>query len=313
MLLMMEDTLVVMEEYQIQHKHIVLHFIETGTFGKTLPNQIAVLQTLIGSTFQFQIESLPAVPRANFEKKISSFVYKFQKRYSKKHSYHPEQILALPWSLLYFQLPLEVVHFIKNGRIYDLEAQESVSQTQNQDDQDSVRQPISDSEDQILQTNTEAQDSQWSLEVDNWNQDFSQQMTNEKPKQRRVGRTPKAFELKQKRAQLAVAEEIRKKYPSGAIKLAFEQSLKSEARTSEQKKDLAFVIKKCSSATGLTAKIARDSISKPKKITKKNPEEALYFILTNGLSKLQYKNLKKTSKESGFDIWPNYDYVREAK
>ena len=134
-------------------------------------------------------------------------------------------------------------------------------------------------------------------------------MTFEKTKQKRVGRTPKAFELKQKRAQFAVAEEIRKKYPAGAIKLAFEQGLRAGARDSEQKKDLAFVMKKCSSATGFTAKLARDSITKPNKITKKTPEEALFFVLTNGLSKLQYKNLKKTSKESGFNIWPNYDYV----
>ena len=48
-------------------------------------------------------------------------------------------------------------------------------------------------------------------------------------------------------------------------------------------------------------------------MVKKTPEQALFFLLTNGLSKNQYKSLKKTSLESGFDIWPNYDYICDAK
>jgi hypothetical protein len=128
-----------------------------------------------------------------------------------------------------------------------------------------------------------------------------------------AGRKPMPFELKKRRSQLALAQEICKKYPQGAIKLAFEQGLKIDGQESPKKKNLAFVIKKCSSSTGLTACIAKKAICLRKEVIKKTPEQALFFILTNGLSKQQYKNLKKNSKESGYDIWPNYDYVRDAK
>jgi hypothetical protein len=72
-------------------------------------------------------------------------------------------------------------------------------------------------------------------------------------------------------------------------------------------------MKKCDSATGLTAEFAKESISKRTEVRSKTPEEALFFLLTNDLSKMQYTNLKKSSRESGYDIWPNYDYVRAAK
>ena len=86
-----------------------------------------------------------------------------------------------------------------------------------------------------------------------------------------------------------------------------------DSRESPKKKNLAFVIKKCSSSTGLTACIAKKAIDTRIEVIKKTPEQALFFILTNGLSKKQYKSLKQTSRESGYDIWPNYDYVRDAK
>ena len=51
------------------------------------------------------------------------------------------------------------------------------------------------------------------------------------PRERKKrGRKLKPFELKSKRSQLALAQEIRKKYPQGAITQAFEQGLKIDAR-----------------------------------------------------------------------------------
>ena len=138
-----------LEKYQIQHKRIVSHFMETGSLGKTRKDQIAVLQTLIVDTFQLQIDFMPTGPREKIEKKIHSFVYKFQKRYSKKHSHHPEQILALPWSLLYFELPLDVINFIKNKGLFNLDDQVSVNHAPTQDYLSSLKERPSDTENPV--------------------------------------------------------------------------------------------------------------------------------------------------------------------
>ena len=208
------------------------------------------------------------------KKKIGSFLANLEIRYKKK-SYHIERILNDTWSNSNFKLPVKFNEMLKNRNFLILKAAVDVQEEQ---------------------------------DAENTSSSFQASKSN-----KRRGRKLKPFELKTKRSQLAMAQEIRKKYPQGAIKLAFEQGLKFDAQENPKKKNLAFIIKKCSSSTGLTACIAKKAISSKQDVVKKTPEEALFFILTNGLSKNQYKSLKKTSRESGFDIWPNYDYVRDAK
>ena len=105
----------------------------------------------------------------------------------------------------------------------------------------------------------------------------------EKPKGL-VGRKRKSFEEKKSRSQLKESSDIRGKYSPGVIHLASKQNLKIEV-----KKDAAFVVKRISSETGRTAKFARDAILgrnnlSDKPVTKKTPEEALFFLLTNNLT-----------------------------
>jgi hypothetical protein len=135
----------------------------------------------------------------------------------------------------------------------------------------------------------------------------------EKSKGSKGGRPKTTFEMKKARSKFYEAAELRQNYPSEAIKLAFKQSIKAEAKKNVTKKDFAFVMKKCDSATGLTASKAKEAISSHQTLTPKTPEEALFFVLSNGLTKQQYKNLKTASRNSQADIWPNYEYVREAK
>ncbi len=56
-----------------------------------------------------------------------------------------------------------------------------------------------------------------------------------------------------------------------------------------------------------------NSSEKSKTISKKSPEEALFFLLGNNLTKEQYSNIKKSCKDSGADIWPSYKYLQRSK
>ena len=127
------------------------------------------------------------------------------------------------------------------------------------------------------------------------------------------GRKRKSFEDRGLRSQFQESSELRGQYSPGLIHLASQQNLRIEG-----KKDAAFVVKRISSETGRTAQFARaailardDSASKP--FLRKTPEEALFFLLTNNLTKEQYTNMKQACRESGADIWPAYSYVQGAK
>lgn len=126
-------------------------------------------------------------------------------------------------------------------------------------------------------------------------------------------RKKKAFEAKKRRAQLKDTSVIRATYSQEAIHLANKQSLQLSG-----KKNAAFVVKRIASQTGRTAQIAKDAIlanlsEKSKPLSKKSPEEALFFLLSNNLTKEQYSNIKKACKDSGADIWPSYKYLQRAK
>jgi len=128
-----------------------------------------------------------------------------------------------------------------------------------------------------------------------------------------VGRKRKLFEEKTTRSQLKESSELRGKFSPGVIHLASKQNLKIQG-----KNDAAFVVKRISSETGSTAKFARAAILarnnfSERPLTKKTPEEALFFLLTNNLTKEQYTNMKQACRESGADIWPAYSYVQSAK
>ena len=127
------------------------------------------------------------------------------------------------------------------------------------------------------------------------------------------GRRGKLFEEKKARAQMKDSSSLRNKFSPGVINLANKQNLSMSGQ-----KDAAFVVKRISSETGSTARFARAAIlsrnelsSRP--VSKKTPEEALFFLLTNNLTKEQYCNMKQACKESGADIWPAYTYVQGAK
>jgi hypothetical protein len=125
------------------------------------------------------------------------------------------------------------------------------------------------------------------------------------------GRKRKTFEEKKSRSQMQESKDLRDKHSPGLIHMASQQNLKISG-----KKDAAFVVKRISSETGRTAKFARAAILSKNGVRpfkKKTPEEALFFLLTNNLTKDQYTNMKQACKKSGADIWPGYSYVQGAK
>lgn len=158
---------------------------------------------------------------------------------------------------------------------------------------------------------SEENDSNWEEILDE-KKASTKNRSSQKPKGL-MGRKRKAFTNKKRRAQMKVTSAIRATYSQEAIHLANKQNLRLAG-----KNDAVFVVKRMSSQTGRTAKLAKDAIlahssEKWKPLTKKTPEEALSFLLTNNLTKDQYTNMKKSCKDSGADIWPAYSYVQEAK
>jgi hypothetical protein len=140
---------------------------------------------------------------------------------------------------------------------------------------------------------------------------LSHQSNSEEKK--KIGRKRKSFQDKKVRSQFQESSALRGQHSPRLIHFASQQNLRIEG-----KKDAAFVVKRVSSETGRTAKFAKaailardDPTSKP--FLKKTPEEALFFLLTNNLTKEQYTNIKQACRESGADIWPSYSYVQGAK
>ena len=305
------------ENYRIPYKTLVTFLADNNYLCKAHSEQVEILQSQILKTFQIERRELQPIGDKRLKTKISTFVTKLRKR-NKKQSHHITRVLNEPWCLADLILPEEVAtHLLQrnetNVESMDIDAAEENHEIFFHSNTGPTEQEQSTADDSDWELFNE--DPVGSVQSYEQNTTFgpSMKVSVVKEKQKRAGRKPKPFDLKTLRAKQALAQEIRNKYPHGAIKLAFEQGLKQEGRVNSQKKNISFIMKKCGSATGFTARIARKAIMAKKELVKKTPEQALFFLLTNGLSKQQYKSIKKSSKESGYDIWPNYDYVREAK
>jgi hypothetical protein len=308
--------------HRIPYKMLVTILVENNYLGRSHSDQVKIVQSKILDLFQIVSEDLPPQVENQLKVKICTFISKLRKR-NRKQSHHINRVVNEPWCNADLILPEEVITLLLQRNQQEVEPMPIAV--------DCVEENLDHCPSTMDSPNHESSDdvnSDWNP----FNKNASGLGQSNKPnmgggsaragqsaedvvkeKKKRSGRKPKPFDLKRPRAQLALAQEIRKKYPHGAIKLAFEQGLKQEGRVNSQKKDIAYILKKCGSATGLTASIAKKAVVLKKTVIKKTSEQALFFILANGLSKQQYICLKKSSRESGYDIWPNYDYVREAK
>ena len=321
----MDDSLTIQAEldnYRVPYVTLVTFLAENNYLGKSHSVQVNRLRSHILETFQIDIEKLPPSSELKLKTKISTFVTRLRKR-NRKQSHHIDRVINEPWCGADLILPEEIQTVLLQRNQINNESMEvddveekldtSCHSTWDSSDQESSDKENSDWDPFNKGSSGSIQSKKLNLASKNTSAGPSVGVFKEKEKQKRAGRKTKPFELKKLRSQQAMAQEIRKKYPHGAIKLAFQQGLKQEGRFNSQKKDIAFIMKKCDSETGFTACLAKKAVVSRREVVKKTPEQALFFILTNGLSKQQYKCLKKSSKESGCDIWPNYDYVREAK
>jgi len=206
-----------------------------------------------------------------------TFFARFLQKYrDPKYSRKVSRILSDPWALLFLNIPEHFEHFQK----------------------------ISNSSEE----NNDSHASDF----------FVEKKLSKKPKSTQKpkglkGRKKKPFAMKKRRAQLKDTSVIRATYSEEAIHLANKQNLQLSG-----KKDAAFVVKRITSQTGRTAQQAKNAIlanlsEKSKPLFKKSPEEGLFFLLANNLTKEQYSNMKRSCKDSGADIWPAYKYLQAAK
>ena len=266
--------------FRITHREIIEYMCnkcEKDSFGLTDNCQKKIIFEFICQKIGVNQDEISSEDLEDLTQTTRNFFTRFLLKYrDPKFSRKIHRVLSDPWAQLCLKIP---AHFLNTK-------------------------DISDSSDVCNDLN-------WSDISVETNSPRKSQST---PKPRGLkGRKRKPFEAKKRRAQLKDSSIIRATYSQEAIHLANKQNLRLSG-----KKDASFVVKRMSSQTGRTAKLAKEAIlanlsEKSKPLTKKTPEDALFFLLTNNLTKDQYSNMKKSCKDSGADIWPAYSYVQEAK
>lgn len=125
-----------------------------------------------------------------------------------------------------------------------------------------------------------------------------------------AGRRPLEFQKKSERSQRREAAKIstQNEHDPSRIILA----CKHAARKSGEK-DLHAVLKEVFKSPHRLSKVRKLLDTSTSVIKKKNPNEALSFLLDNSLTKNVYINMRIETKSCGADIWPLYNDVRDAK
>jgi len=265
-------------ESLVTHREILQHMIDTSmksSLGYTNIGQKKIIFDYICQKYGLEPSIIPSEDLETLNQLISTFFAHFVTKYrDPKTGRKITRILSESWATNIFKIPKSILSHASEENLTDDDSNYS-----------DFMEEAHDTKGQNSASNTR------------------------NPR----GRKKKPFDTKKTRSKLKESSDLRGKYPPSLIDLAHQQNLRFSGE-----KDAVFVVKRVSSETGKTAKFVKNAILANqnlnfKPLTKKSPEEALFFLLTNNLTREQYTNMKQSCKKSGADIWPSYSYIQDAK